>query len=61
MRFDCLSHRNREWGRSNPGLAMQVHINCHLDACHTKAAAWSALVDAGKIGPDSNRPVRTEP
>ncbi|WP_158453227.1 hypothetical protein [Nocardia otitidiscaviarum] len=55
MRFDCLSHRNRDWGRKEPRLAMQVHIDCHPDTCETKAAAWAVLVDAGKIVPDSNR------
>ncbi|WP_306365421.1 hypothetical protein [Nocardia sp. CC227C] len=55
MSFECLRHDNREWGRRRPGLAMQVHRECHPDTCETKAAAWKVLVDAGKIVPDSGR------
>ncbi|WP_282782462.1 MULTISPECIES: hypothetical protein [unclassified Nocardia] len=55
MSLDYLRHDNHEWGRSRPNLAMQVHIDCHPDICATKAAAYWALVDAGKLVPDSNR------
>lgn len=55
MTLDCLRHDNREWGRRDPHLAMQVHIDCRPDICTTKAAAYWALVDAGKLVPDSNR------
>ncbi|WP_282781730.1 MULTISPECIES: hypothetical protein [unclassified Nocardia] len=55
MSLEYLRHDNHEWGRSRPNLAMQVHIDCHPDICATKAAAYWALVDAGKLVPDSGR------
>ncbi|WP_218021491.1 hypothetical protein [Nocardia acidivorans] len=58
--LSCLSHRNAAWGRANPKLAMQTHLDCHLDTCATKSAAWTALVASGKVVPDSCRPDWTE-
>ncbi|MFD0366299.1 hypothetical protein ACFQZZ_33105 [Nocardia sp. GCM10030253] len=34
---------------------MQVHRNCRLDGCARKAAAFSVLVEAGRVTPDSSR------
>lgn len=59
MKLSYLNHHNREWGRRDPHLAMQVHRTCQRDACETKDEAWSTLVAAGKICPDSGRPVRS--
>lgn len=34
---------------------MQRHMDCHLDECPRKAAAWRILVDAGRVTPDPRR------
>ncbi|WP_216912841.1 hypothetical protein [Nocardia noduli] len=35
--------------------AMRVHRDCTLDTCRRKAAAYRALVQAGRLVPDSSR------
>ncbi|MCM6772759.1 hypothetical protein NDR87_06145 [Nocardia sp. CDC159] len=34
---------------------MQRHRECRTDECPRKAAAWTTLVDSGKVKPDSGR------
>jgi hypothetical protein len=34
---------------------MQVHRNCRLDGCVRKAAAFSVLIEAGRVKPDTSR------
>ncbi|WP_330228211.1 hypothetical protein OHA40_18715 [Nocardia sp. NBC_00508] len=34
---------------------MQRHRGCHVDECPRKAAARQALIDAGRIVPDTSR------
>lgn len=34
--------------------AMQVHVRCCADACPVKSAAWTVLVEAGRVTPASD-------
>ncbi|MEV0294520.1 hypothetical protein [Nocardia sp. NPDC050710] len=41
--------------RDQAHAAMRVHRDCAIDDCRRKAAAFHALVAAGRIVPDSSR------
>ncbi|GAB2674710.1 hypothetical protein [Nocardia goodfellowii] len=52
---DC---RNRDWACSSVAAAhkaMQVHLDCLVDECPAKSAAFYKLKAEGKLVPDSGR------
>jgi hypothetical protein len=51
---DC---RNREWPKSSVRAAhrtMQLHLECAVGECPAKSTAYTTLVEAGKVVPDSS-------